>query len=98
MHKKGRGKTESLDPLTLPMTLITALDALYGHYEKTYTEWTKPESRFGRDRITRSQQPLAFFRTAYAACCRGGLSPAAEKTMLSQAAWPVFAQADSAYR
>jgi hypothetical protein len=61
MHKKGRGKTESLDPLTLPMTLITALDALYGHYEKTYTEWTKPESRFGRDRITRSQQPLAFF-------------------------------------
>jgi len=41
MPKKGRGKAESLDPLSLPTTLITALDALYGHYEKTYTEWTK---------------------------------------------------------
>jgi type III restriction enzyme len=41
MPKKGRGKTEALDPLKLPMLLITALEALYGHYEKTYKEWVK---------------------------------------------------------
>jgi type III restriction enzyme len=41
MPKKGRGKAATLDPLSLPTTLITALDALYGHYEKTYGEWTK---------------------------------------------------------
>jgi type III restriction enzyme len=41
MPKKGRGKAETLDPLSLPTTLITALDALYGHYVKTYAEWTK---------------------------------------------------------
>jgi type III restriction enzyme len=41
MPKKGRGKAETLDPLSLPTTLITALDALYGHYEKTYAEWIK---------------------------------------------------------
>src|ERR1700740_3196961 len=41
MPKKGRGKSEALDPLSLPTTLITALDALYGHYEKTFEMWTK---------------------------------------------------------
>jgi len=41
MPKKGRGKAENLDPLSLPTTLITALDALYGHYEKTYEKWTE---------------------------------------------------------
>jgi hypothetical protein len=41
MPKKGRGKSETLDPLSLPTTLITALDAFYGHYAKTYAEWTK---------------------------------------------------------
>jgi type III restriction enzyme len=41
MPKKGRGQTEALDPLKLPMLLITALEALYGHYEKTYAEWLK---------------------------------------------------------
>src|SRR5579864_4946435 len=41
MPKKGRGKSETLDPLSLPITLITALDALYGHYAKTYAEWIK---------------------------------------------------------
>jgi len=41
MPKKGRGKAEKagLDPLSLPTTLITAIDALYGHYEKTYKLW-----------------------------------------------------------
>ena len=36
MPKKGRGKTEALDPLSLPVELQTALEALYGHYEKKF--------------------------------------------------------------
>ena len=36
MPKKGRGKAKSLDPLSLPVRLQTALDALYGHYQKTF--------------------------------------------------------------
>ena len=39
MPKKGRGKAGELDPLSLPPELQTALDALYGHYEKTYQQW-----------------------------------------------------------
>ncbi len=39
MPKKGRGKTEGLDPLKLPTRLQTALEALYGHYKKTYDLW-----------------------------------------------------------
>jgi type III restriction enzyme len=39
MPKKGRGQGQDLDPLKLPTRLITALDALYGHYEKTYKLW-----------------------------------------------------------
>jgi len=41
MPKKGRGKTANLDPLSLPTELQTALEALYGHYEKTYLLWEK---------------------------------------------------------
>jgi type III restriction enzyme len=40
MPKKGRGKTSGLDPLKLPSKLQTALEALYGHYEKTFELWT----------------------------------------------------------
>ena len=36
MPKKGRGKARTLDPLSLPVELQTALEALYGHYEKTF--------------------------------------------------------------
>ncbi len=39
MPKKGRGKSEGLDPLALPTRLQTALQALYGHYEKTFALW-----------------------------------------------------------
>jgi type III restriction enzyme len=39
MPKKGRGKANGLDPLSLPPELQTALNALYGHYEKTYELW-----------------------------------------------------------
>src|SRR5579884_3560617 len=41
MPKKGRGKSGSLDPLSLPVELQTALEALYGHYVKTYDLWMK---------------------------------------------------------
>jgi type III restriction enzyme len=39
MPKKGRGSGEDLDPLKLPTKLQTALQALYGHYEKTFKLW-----------------------------------------------------------
>ncbi|MBA3352050.1 MAG: DEAD/DEAH box helicase family protein, partial [Blastocatellia bacterium] len=39
MPKKGRGKAAVLDPLALPTRLQTALQALYGHYEKTFKLW-----------------------------------------------------------
>jgi len=39
MPKKGRGKSKTLDPLSIPVELQTALEALYGHYEKTFHLW-----------------------------------------------------------
>lgn len=39
MPKKGRGKGAKLDPLSIPVELQTALNALYGHYEKTFELW-----------------------------------------------------------
>ncbi len=39
MPKKGRGNSDELDPLKLPTRLQTALQALYGHYEKTFKLW-----------------------------------------------------------
>jgi type III restriction enzyme len=41
MPKKGRGKAKELDPLSLPVELQTALEALYGHYKKTFELWQK---------------------------------------------------------
>ncbi len=39
MPKKGRGKAANLDPLSLPVELQTALEALYGHYNTTFQLW-----------------------------------------------------------
>jgi type III restriction enzyme len=39
MPKKGRGKAVKLDPLSLPVLLQTAMEALYGHYAKTFELW-----------------------------------------------------------
>lgn len=39
MPRKGRGTAGTLDPLKLPARLQTALQALYGHYEKTFQLW-----------------------------------------------------------
>ena len=41
MPKKGRGKATALDPLSLPVELQTALDALYGHYKKIFDLWAE---------------------------------------------------------
>lgn len=41
MPKKGRGKDKGLDPHKLPTPLITALEALYGHYAKTFDLWQR---------------------------------------------------------
>ena len=43
MPKRGRGKAKGeLDPLSLPVPLRTAVDALYGHYEQVYDSWHEP--------------------------------------------------------
>ena len=39
MPRKGRGRASNLDPLKIPLMLQTALEALYGHYEKTFELW-----------------------------------------------------------
>lgn len=39
MPKKGRGQGGKLDPRSIPVELQTALEALYGHYEKTFKLW-----------------------------------------------------------
>ena len=39
LPKKGRSNASTLDPLSLPTPLITAIEALYGHYEKTFNLW-----------------------------------------------------------
>ena len=39
MPKKRREKAATLDPLSLPTRLKTALESLYGHYDKTYHLW-----------------------------------------------------------
>ena len=39
MPKKGRGKAAKLDPLSIPVELQTALEALYGHYSEIFELW-----------------------------------------------------------
>ena len=39
MPRKGAKKTSGLDPLKIPIELQTALEALYGHYAKTFELW-----------------------------------------------------------
>ena len=43
LPKKGRGAGKALDPFSLPVELLTALEALYGHYEKTFHLWQEEE-------------------------------------------------------
>jgi len=39
LPKKGRTAGKAYDPLELPVLLISALEALYGHYAKTFALW-----------------------------------------------------------
>jgi type III restriction enzyme len=39
LPKKGRSAGKDYDPLALPPVLLSALDALYGHYAKTFELW-----------------------------------------------------------
>lgn len=39
MPKRGRGRSAELDPSSIPIELQTALESLYGHYEKTFELW-----------------------------------------------------------
>ncbi|XAM22807.1 DEAD/DEAH box helicase family protein [Sphingomicrobium sp. XHP0239] len=39
LPKKGRGKSGFDDPQKLPNELLSAIDALYGHYVKTFDAW-----------------------------------------------------------
>lgn len=41
MPKKGAAKSGTLDPLSMPAELQTALYSLYSHYEKEYEAWEK---------------------------------------------------------
>ncbi len=43
MPRKGRGTGGELDPMKLPTRLITAMHALYGHYEKIFALWQDAE-------------------------------------------------------
>jgi type III restriction enzyme len=43
LPKKGRGTSGKLDPLSLPVELQTAFDALYGHYQKTFNLWEQAD-------------------------------------------------------
>ncbi len=49
LPKKGRTKADTLDPQKLPPELLTAIDALYGHYEKTVELWR--EAKIGVDPV-----------------------------------------------
>lgn len=44
MPKKGRAAGGKLDPLSLPNELYSALESLYGHYEKTFKVWADSKS------------------------------------------------------
>ena len=41
LPRRGRRSTANLNPLNIPNELQTALEALYGHYEKTYDVWDR---------------------------------------------------------
>jgi len=44
MPKSGRSKITALNPLDLPVPLMSALEALYGHYVKTFDKWEEAKT------------------------------------------------------
>ncbi|MBN9433607.1 MAG: DEAD/DEAH box helicase family protein [Bosea sp.] len=49
LPKKGRASAKGYDPQKLPNALLSAIDALYGHYAKTHALWR--EARVGVDPV-----------------------------------------------
>ena len=49
LPKKGRSQAGAMDPQKLPAELLSAIDALYGHYEKTVELWR--EANIGVDPV-----------------------------------------------
>ncbi len=43
MPKKKGGNASALDPLSIPVELQTALEALYGHYKETFEAWREAD-------------------------------------------------------
>jgi hypothetical protein len=43
--RRAAARRGTLDPLAIPVELQTALEALYGHYEKTYELWQEEKHR-----------------------------------------------------
>lgn len=39
LPKSGKASAKNYDPMSIPTELQTALQVLYGHYEKTYAQW-----------------------------------------------------------
>lgn len=64
--EKGRGQAKTLDPLSIPVELQTALEALYGHYEKTYNLWAEKASRCRRalSSSATTPRPPSWFMTS----------------------------------
>ncbi len=85
MPKKGRGKAGDLDPLSLPPQLQTALEALYGHYEKTFELWEKarhPRSALLHRRLQQHRRPRSWSTTtspASSATNEDGIDDARER-------------------
>ena len=44
MPRKGRGQAGALDPLSIPVELQTALEALYGHYAEVFKLWENADT------------------------------------------------------
>jgi len=48
LPRGGRSKSAQLDPLKLPVPLLSALEALYGHYAQTFELWRKATTSASR--------------------------------------------------
>ena len=66
MPKKGRGKARTSIRSKLPPQLQTALEALYGHYEKTFELWEEqghPGAALFHRRLSTTPPPRSWSTT-----------------------------------
>ena len=88
LPKRGRGNAGALDPQKLPNELLTAIDALYGHYEKTHAQWR--EVGIGVDPVfivvcnnTATSKLVHDYIAGYEVCgAEGNVTPVAGKCAL----------------